>query len=547
MSEIKALPNTLPQNTTAWTAVTSSPNPVSHKNPLDVLMLGVDSGGNSVTPSYTGEGHAEMEIHGPLMPFGSVHVENAEPVFQFDGVYGINQGLVRTTVGLGGVATSSFSMLQCITGTGVGGNAAIQSRKRLRYRPGQGASVRFAGLFSPPASLSYQLLGMGHAEDGYYFGYNGTAFGIQASVYGVREVQTLTVQTASTSVGNATVTLAGVAYTVAVTSAASTLKTAYELSTATYAGWSAEQLGSTVIFLANSAGNKTGAFTVTGATLVGTIAETLAGQSASTTFIAQASWNVDPMDGSGPSGVTLIPLVGNVYQIDMQYLGFGAVVFKVMVAPANDNNPTWQIVHVIRNPNSLVRTHVSNPSFPFSMIAYSEGSTTNLTVSIGSAFGFTEGKKKLQGNRFSYFAATTAVDATAYKTLLTVRNDYIHVNRANQSVINLVSLVGAVKHTSPVILYLIRNAVLYGTPSFTSYSTLSCSSVDTASTTCAFTDNAQLVWSGHLGDTGDIDHEFEPTSEDLTIQPGETLTLAARAVTGSPQWVTGSLNTREDS
>lgn len=33
---------------------------------------------------------------------------------------------------------------------------------------------------------------------------------------------------------------------------------------------------------------------------------------------------------------------------------------------------------------------------------------------------------------------------------------------------------------------------------------------------------------------------------EVTLQPGEWITLAARAVSGSPQYVTGSINTRED-
>ena len=34
--------------------------------------------------------------------------------------------------------------------------------------------------------------------------------------------------------------------------------------------------------------------------------------------------------------------------------------------------------------------------------------------------------------------------------------------------------------------------------------------------------------------------------EAITIQPGESITIAAKAVTGSPSWVTASINIRED-
>jgi len=52
-----------------------------------------------------------------------------------------------------------------------------------------------------------------------------------------------------------------------------------------------------------------------------------------------------------------------------------------------------------------------------------------------------------------------------------------------------------------------------------------------------------------LGDTGEIDHHFGNgnfNGEEVTLQPGEWVTLAAKAVTGNPSYVTGSVNTRED-
>jgi len=49
---------------------------------------------------------------------------------------------------------------------------------------------------------------------------------------------------------------------------------------------------------------------------------------------------------------------------------------------------------------------------------------------------------------------------------------------------------------------------------------------------------------------GDQKFRFDETTDvlghELEIQPGETLTLAARAVTGTATYVIGSVNTRED-
>jgi hypothetical protein len=43
------------------------------------------------------------------------------------------------------------------------------------------------------------------------------------------------------------------------------------------------------------------------------------------TSVAQASWNVDPMNGSGPSGLTLDMTKGQIFIVDLQYLGVGTV------------------------------------------------------------------------------------------------------------------------------------------------------------------------------------------------------------------------------
>jgi len=516
------------------------------------VFAGLDDSGSVKTASMTGEGHLEVAIHGPRLPFGSIHAEHITPVFQTDAVYGINQQQVRTTTNSSGTATAANSAFVCTTGTTVGGFGTIQSRKRLRYRPGQGIVGRFAGLFTAGVDSSVQVIGFGHAEDGFYFGYNGTDFGILYSNRGVREVRTLTVTTASTATNNYVVTLNGTAYSVTATNNASTVKTAFEIASGTFTGWEAEAIGSTVVFVRNSAGTASGSYSLAqtgaGVPAAGSFAQTKAGAASTELWVAQTAWNGDKLDGTGPTGATIDPTKGNVYQIGVQYLGFGAISFQIEVAPANGNNAEFVTVHTLRLPNTLTDTSLGNPAFPFTMAAYSAGSTTDLTVKVGSFAGFIEGNKVLHGPRFSYVNTLTTVGSSNYQALFTVKNALCFGGRSNQSVINLLTVSGALKHTQPCIFYLIKNGTLAGTPNFSSFGTGSCSLWDTAATTVTFSDNSQLLWSGHLGETGDIDHHFTNGSSqgELTLQPGEWVTLAAKASTGTPAYVTGSINTRED-
>jgi len=128
-------------------------------------------------------------------------------------------------------------------------------------------------------------------------------------------------------------------------------------------------------------------------------------------------------------------------------------------------------------------------------------------------------------------------------------NTRYYAGKANQAVINLLSVSGAIKHTSPVIYYLIKGGTLAGNPSFSSLASNSCSVWDTSATTVTYSTGDQLLWTGHLGDTGELDHHFgngQYNAEELTLQPGEWVTLAAKSTTGTPSYVTGSINTRED-
>ena len=511
------------------------------------IIYGVQDSGAVASIPITAEGHMEVALHAPRHPFGSIHTESLTPVFQLDAVYGINGGQTYTTTSGTGAVTGTQNVFKAATGTTIYSAATIQSRKRLRYRAGQGIVGRFAGLFSTPAASSYILAGLGTAEAGYYFGYQGTSFGILHVTGGVREIQTLTVTTASTATNNYVVTLGGTAFTVTATNNGSTVKTAYEIAQGTFTGWKAEQRGSTVVFIADAAGDKTGTFSLAqtgaGVPAAGTFAETLAGVASTDTFIAQSSWNGDKLDGTGASGVTLDPAKGNVYQIGVQYLGFGTVSFAIEVCSVDGNNADFVTVHTIKNPNALTAVHTSQPSFPFTMAAYSAGSTTDVWVKVGSCAGFIEGEKEYTGARMTYNNTSTAVSNVAYYCLATVRNSRVYNGRANQSVIHIKSFGGAHDDTTPVILYLIRDATLAGTPSFAQFSTNSPTYWDTAATTCTFTNNEQIVATMPLGASGSGLFAFE---DDVTIQPGETITLAARGTAANVPIVTMTMNTRED-
>lgn len=507
------------------------------------FMMGVDDSGQRRDVAVTREGHVEMEIHDPLLPFGSVHAEKLTPVFQTDAVYGLNSGQVTSGSTLSGGVTVTDSAFVLTSGTTAFAQGFLQSRKRLRYRPGQGVVGRFTALYTTGVASSYQVVGFGHANDGVYFGYVGTSFGILYVNRGVREVRTLTITTASSHTENVTVTLNGTANTIAVTNSGNIQRTVWELATATYTGWKAYPSGATVIFIRDAAGTASGSYSISGTSVVGSFAQTKAGVASTDTFVAQADWNGDKLDGTGASGATLDPTKGNVFEIGIQYLGFGAVTFKVEVAPTDGNNAKFVTAHTLRFQNTLTALSFSNPSFPFSAAVYSAGSTTALTLKVGSFAGFIEGEKVLHGNRYAYNASSASPGAAAWFPLITVMNGRYFKTRANQSVINILSVAFALKHNFPATFALIKNGTLTGNPNFASYDTDSCALTDTAATAVAFSANSQLIVAFPLGDTGDGTFRF---GDEITLQPGEWLSLACKTNSGTVTYANMTMNTRED-
>jgi len=298
------------------------------------------------------------------------------------------------------------------------------------------------------------------------------------------------------------------------------------------------------VFVSDSTGNKAGAFTLSSTgTTAGTFAETLAGVAVTDTWTYQDDWD-DPLDGTGPSGLTLVKTNGNPFQIGVEYLGFGAVTFQIDAAPAG-NNPDWVTFHTLRFPNTRTTPNILQPSFPITMACYNVGAAGGVaTLSCASMAGFISGQKVLNGPRMSYINNVSS-STSAFTPLFTVRNSLTLATRANQTVVNMLSASGAANGNANAltVFYLLKNATLSaGVPSFARYATTSATDYDSAATACTFATNDQILWSSAIAQSGNFNFAF---TDDIMLQPGETLTLAVKSVTATAACV-GSINTRED-
>ena len=110
--------------------------------------------------------------------FGDLNIAAFHPVVQLDFVYGINTQTGTSSVVTTGVVDTNASRLRIQTGVGAAGAGTFQSKRIARYRAGQGMMTRFTGVWTNNAADSTQVIGVGNTQVGYFFGYNGTAFGI---------------------------------------------------------------------------------------------------------------------------------------------------------------------------------------------------------------------------------------------------------------------------------------------------------------------------------------------------------------------------------
>ncbi len=120
----------------------------------------------------------------------------------------------------------------------------------------------------------------------------------------------------------------------------------------------------------------------------GTVFSILRRDNGTDNWIPQSAWNSDPLNGSGSSLMTLDPTRGNVYKIQYQWLGFGAINFFV----ENPALGSLSLVHQIKYSNSFTATTLFNPSLPLYIQAKNGTNNTNISVKVPSMAAFVEGE-----------------------------------------------------------------------------------------------------------------------------------------------------------
>jgi len=370
--------------------------------------------------------------------FGEILSVPVTPVIQLDGLYGLDPQDFETYDATGGAATTTNTLMQCSTGTSLGGYGVIRSKRAVRYRPGQGASARFTAKFTTGVTGYTQRAGFFTQEQAIQVGYDGESFGVLLENGGKAHIHEFEV-TVAESGADVSVTIDDDVVTVTTSTAtaaanAAEIAAAIEADGTAGAKWIVEQVGAIIRLLSRSVGVKSGTFSIartSGSTFTGTSTISQTGVAHTTTWTPQTSWNVDKLDGTGPSGMTLDPTKLNVFQINFRWLGAGEIRFAI------ENSVDGEMVffHHIHYSNQNTDVHIDNPSLKIGYVAASLGGTgSNIVVEGASIMGAIEGvinPTKLPVAHFSDTGAGQNLAADTWHHLLTIKNSLLSNDKIN--------------------------------------------------------------------------------------------------------------------
>ena len=132
------------------------------------------------------------------------------------------------------------------------------------------------------------------------------------------------------------------------------------------------------------------------------------------TPVAQASWNVDPMDGSGPSGITIDFTKAQILFMDLEWLGVGTVRIGFVI----DGN--FYVCHRFNHANLITSTYITTASLPIRYEITNTGATSGAsTLKQICSTVLSEGGYELRG---AQQAVGTPIDTA--RTLTTANTYY---------------------------------------------------------------------------------------------------------------------------
>lgn len=246
----------------------------------------------------------------------------------------------------------------------------------------------------------------------------------------------------------------------------------------------------------------------------------------------QSGFNIDKINGSAGTAFQINPEKGNVFDIQYQWLGYGAITFNV------ENPTTGKFIsfHKINYSNANTQTSTQFGSNPFyARVDCRSPSSVKPVLKTASIMAYLEGELAYTGPTFAVSGSKSNIIAP--QNIITIKNVDTYRSLPNKIPVKTKTITAAVDGTKSVIISIIKNGTLGGSPSFTSASSESVVVYDTAATTVT---GGSYIGSFTLAKTDSI--VITPKDIEVFINPGETLSFTAESknateATISVNWV----------
>lgn len=518
---------------------------LNQERTLHEVYLQADRWGKIISPSQS-----------ERSAFGEVSVVESTPVFQLDGLYGLDDSneFVKNYSLTGTQFVDDYGLISVSTGIGIGAFSSLRSNRSVRYRPGQGSMARFTAMWVNGFTPGYQqVAGFINQSDVLAVGYNygdpsvgiGTSseFGIVRRNYSKGQVWELDVNASASGSENITITLNGVGFNTTVTSGTTRFNAAQIASNpGIYTGWIVDYCDDKVWFLSDGPPSQlNGVFSVVnntgGGTFVAVGSTIQAGSPPTDNWIYQSDFNIDKLDGSGPSRMTLDTSKLNVFQIEFQWLGAGGLQFSI------EDNSTGKIVpfHHINYTGFNTVPSISNPSMRIGYAVVnavpSLGTGEDVIIKGGAIQGSIQGK--IKQNILPRSITNNKITSTSSGTkqhILTLKNNRINVS-GTTGIVNQRELVvdfitaGAFINTGKglVLIEIYKNAQTSITREYqiinneTTYST--------TNTTLSSSNTGQLISSFVINSDQTLSEKL--TDFRITISPSETVSIIVTPLNNS--------------
>lgn len=253
-------------------------------------------------------------------------------------------------------------------------------------------------------------------------------------------------------------------------------------------------------------------------------------------YVTRSNFNIDKLDGSGPSGIVLDYTKGNVYQIQIQWHGFGVIKFFVEDATSGK----YILYHIIQYPNQSTDLSLMNPTFPFRTFIENTSYSGTMNMNLASSTIFNEGKIKRLGP-IHFTDKTNSNVSQSWSHMITLRNRSSINSITNRSQIYILSIDTANDHTSNSQITIYKNCTL---------SSASWSNFDTSDSIMEMTTTGTISSYGYkiLGSIlgPDSSRSIDPDKFEIYLAPGESLTFDTRIISGLDGDITVGITWQED-